>query len=449
MALAERQIVETVGFDHVGEIEVGSGTLDAGVADVEEVLEARLDIAIGVAQDLGKGVIGLEAQTGAHLVARLELQGVVAGAGIVGQQVGAQRVGILVEADLAIQSVGLEVVAELAHLAGLKVIEDIGIAQHAAGELRKNGQRLAAGDVGIVVGIENAALRESQPAVVLGAQEVRQEAVLVDHHLVEVKGAVGPNHVVAHVARFEERALHLVLDADGILLHVGMFQVGIDHPDGIERVVGVVVGDRQGHLVGGRNDLRQAGRDAIGQAGGGGYALQPGVDLEQGFRSQNLLVVHVTERIAAANRSLAIAEDVPRKAEVGSEILPFAAIPGTARRRACEVQGGIGEQGLLGGALQHGRQFERVGFIHHAGQLVAQAQRHGEVRQQLPLILRVEGVAVVEEVADEGGIGDKSGRSAGDVEGLAIAIHIAAQGCQQRVGGGQIGAAHARQVSGR
>ena len=336
-------------------------------------------------------------------MARLELQRVVTGAGVVSQQVGAQRVGVLVEIDRAVHSVGLQVVAQLAHLAGLKVIEDIGIGQRAAGELRKDRQRLAAGDGGIVVRIENAALCHGQPAVVLGAQEIRQEAVLVDHHLVEVERAVGANHVVAHVARFEERALRLVLDADGILLHVRMLQVRIDHPDRIERVVGVIVGDRQGHLVSGRNDLRQAGRNAIGQAGGGSYALQPVVHLEQVFRRQDLLVVDVAEGIAAANRGLSIAEHVPRKAEVGSEILPFAAIPGPARRRARKIQGGVGEQGLLGGALEHRRQFERVGFIHDAGQLVAQAQRHGEIRQQLPLVLRVEGVAVVEEVADERG----------------------------------------------
>ena len=158
VALAERQLVEAVGFDHVGEIEVGARPLDTGVVDIEEVLEARLAVAIGVAQHLGKGVIGLEAQTGTHLVARLELQRVVTGAGVVSQQVGAQGVGVLVEIDQAIHSVGLQVVAQFAHLAGLKVIEDIGIAQRAAGEFRKDRQLLAAGDGGIVVRIENAAL---------------------------------------------------------------------------------------------------------------------------------------------------------------------------------------------------------------------------------------------------------------------------------------------------
>ena len=73
VALAERQLVEAVGFDHVGEIEVGARPLDTGVVDIEEVLEARLDVAIGVAQHFREGVIGLEAETGTHLMARLEL----------------------------------------------------------------------------------------------------------------------------------------------------------------------------------------------------------------------------------------------------------------------------------------------------------------------------------------------------------------------------------------
>ena len=174
--------------------------------------------------------------------------------------------------------------------------------------------------------------------------------------------------------------------------------------------------------------------------------MQSVVHLEQGFRRQNLLIVHVAERIAAANRGLSIAEHIPSKAEVGSEILPFAVIPGPARRRSREVQGGVREQGLLGTALEYRREFERIRFIHHTGQLVAQAQGHGEIRPQLPLVLPVKGVAVIEEVTYEGGVGDKSRRPAGHIERLAVAIHIAAQGCQQRVGGGEIGAAHARQV---
>jgi hypothetical protein len=75
-------------------------------------------------------------------------------------------------------SVGLVVSGQLADLAGLQVIQRIGIGQRAPRQLGEHGERLAARDVGIVGRVENAARRLRQKAVLLGAQEIRQEAVL-------------------------------------------------------------------------------------------------------------------------------------------------------------------------------------------------------------------------------------------------------------------------------
>ena len=255
--------------------------------------------------------------------------------------------------------------------------------------------------------------------------------------------------MIAHVARLEHRSFEIVLHADGILLHARMPQVGIDHPHRVEWVVGIVIGHGPRDVVVRRDDRRQSGGDAVAQTGIAGKSLQAGVEFQQTLRRQNGLIVDVTHGVAAAQRCLAVAEHVPRETDIRSEVLLLAVVPGTAGRCSREVERGIGEQRLLRTPGQHRREFQRIALIHHARQLVAQSQGEGQPRQQLPLILHVERVIVGEEVPQKGSIGHIPGFDAGHIERLAVAVDIAAERSQQRIGGGQVGSGNPREIAPR
>ena len=99
---------------------------------------------------------------------------------------------------------------------------------------------------GLKLGLKVPVACQGQEAVVLGAQEIGQETVLRDLHLVEIEGAVFAHAVIADIAGLEHGAREIVLDADGILLHVGPIEVGIDEGKRLLLVDGVVVGDGEG-----------------------------------------------------------------------------------------------------------------------------------------------------------------------------------------------------------
>ncbi len=61
LALAEWQFVESIGLDHVGQIEVGAGAVELGIVGIEKILKSRLRIAVGVAQYFRKRIIRFQA----------------------------------------------------------------------------------------------------------------------------------------------------------------------------------------------------------------------------------------------------------------------------------------------------------------------------------------------------------------------------------------------------
>src|SRR5207245_633240 len=136
------------------------------------------------------------------------------------------------------------------------------------------------------------------------------------------------------------------------------------------------------------------------------------------------LIVDETDCVAAADGCLAVAKYVPGKSDIRSKVLPRALIPGTSRGLAGEVQRGVGEQGLHYRALHHRRQFQRVAFVGHAGQLIAQSQSQRKARHQPPLVLYVKAVVVEDEMAKIGRAGNEAGGTAGNVESLAIGREI-------------------------
>jgi hypothetical protein len=89
-------------------------------------------------------------------------------------------------------------------------------------------------------------LREE--AVVLGAQEVGQEAVLGDLHLVEIEGAEFLYAVVADITGLYDGAFDLLLDADAILLHVGSLEIRVDQANSAEGIGGMVACVADGNL---------------------------------------------------------------------------------------------------------------------------------------------------------------------------------------------------------
>ena len=240
--------------------------------------------------------------------------------------------------------------------------------------------------------------------------------------------------------------LELVLDAEGILLHVGRFRLGSTSAHGVEGIGGVFVGDGQGHLVSGQRDLRQARGNAVRKAGVRGDALQSGVGFRHVLGCEDRLVVHIADGVAAAEGRLAVAENVPGEAEIGGEILERRLYQGRPTEAPAKFRVALESRVWTALPVNIGQQLQRVGLVGHAGQLVAQAQRQGQARGHLPFVLDVEGVIVEQEVADERRAGHIPGSAAGHVQCLAVAVDVAAQRGQQGVGGGQIGAADAGQI---
>src|SRR5262249_54992907 len=144
-----------------------------------------------------------------------QLKRVVAGAGIVGQHVSRLRIRIREEIHRAVQAVILVIVCQFSGLAGLEIIEYIFIGKRTAlKQLRKNGELLAPGNAGIIVGLKSSIPRQGEIAITLGAEEIGKEPVFPDLHLVKIEGAVRPNHVIADIPRLDDRAFELVLDAE-------------------------------------------------------------------------------------------------------------------------------------------------------------------------------------------------------------------------------------------
>src|SRR5262249_38063156 len=107
----------------------------------------------------------------------------------------------------------------------------------------------------------------------------------------------------------------------------------------------------------------------------------------------------------------------------------------------------IREQRIDLRALLHWRQRQRVALIHDAGQLVTKPEGQCETWRELKLVLCVKRPIVEHQVAQIGRAIDESRSAAGDVEGLAVAIDIAAGGGEHCVGRGEIRVGDARKIA--
>ena len=136
----------------------------------------------------------------------------------------------------------------------------------------------------------------------------------------------------------------------------------------------VAAGSRVGEE---RHRLGEAGRGAIHRTGGCAHDAV------------------VEDAVAAADRSLAVAERIPGEAEAGREVLPVVAPPfgGRLHGEVVGLAGGIEDVGGSQDSLL------AVLLVRHGEEFPAQPDIQGQVMPDLPIVLREEAVLVEQEVA--------------------------------------------------
>ena len=181
--------------------------------------------------------------------------------------------------------------------------------------------------------------------VVPRVDEVLQEAAILRLNLVVIELAELLDGVVADIAGFENRALHVALNREGPLLHVWRNQIGVDQPfHGVAAGRNPVLGgcDRNLEFGSGNRGRSVQLAENIQQAVLG---LEAAVGLrgsEDGFDG---VVIDIPNGITAADRRLGVAEHVPGEADVGREVVEVALVERAADRVPGEIERGVAQQG--------------------------------------------------------------------------------------------------------
>src|SRR5579885_2714985 len=202
---------------------------EAGVVDVLERFESQLIQSGRIAQPLREDIIDLEREPVLQPPARLDLQRIVMRVAEVIEIDRTERVWIREEVQRTVQAVHGVLVGEFAGLSVFDQRADGRTAQLAsAGKLGEDGKLLASGDRGVVGRIERAIRFQRKESIVLRFQKVAEKSVGDDIGLIQVESAEQLRRMIANEARFNDRALKLLLDRKRELLVVGRLELGID-----------------------------------------------------------------------------------------------------------------------------------------------------------------------------------------------------------------------------
>ena len=156
------------------------------------------------------------------------MQCIVVAVAVISDDIASQRKRIAVEGHWTAQSSKLILKSQLACLPSLDQAPYEGITQQSTGDQRrKNGERLATLNAGIVVRIEHSCGRPRALTVLLGAFEIGKKPILANDLRIDVEGPKCLRGMIAYVPRLDNCALDFPLNSETPLLYIGRAQLWI------------------------------------------------------------------------------------------------------------------------------------------------------------------------------------------------------------------------------